>query len=153
MAMTGPSPKSDAERERRNAPRFDTDVVRWDGVIHGPVLPKSRVWCDETKRWWLTWRKSDQSMLMTSTDWEFMLETALIHNRLHSSKELSHTAFGNLMAELRQRMIQFGATYESRKKLHLEVPTPQSEMDEEMADPATAVQTVDYSARLGMTKQ
>jgi hypothetical protein len=158
MAMTGPSPKSDADRTRRNAPAFQTDVVRWDGVIHGPTLPKGRTWCDDTKRWWLTWRKSDQSMLMTATDWEFMLETALIHNRLHkpykydpdnpNNEGMSHTAFGNLMAELRQRMIQFGATYEARKKLHLDVVTPQSNMDDQMADPVAAVAAVDYSARL-----
>lgn len=150
MSINGPAPKDPSERIRRNLPTFDTDTVEWDGVLRGPTLPKDTDWTEATKKWWLTWRKSPQSMVMVDTDWQFMLTTAMIHNKLHKG-ELSNTAFAQLSAELRQREVQFGATYEARKKLRLDVITPDGQNKGELDDPVAAVQQVDYRKRLGIS--
>ena len=91
-------------------------------------------------------------MIMVDTDWEQMLITALIHDRLYSSTNLSHTAFVNLASELRRREDAVGGSYEARKSLHLNVETPSSKNAADLEDPVAAVAAVDYKSRLGVNK-
>src|SRR6185369_4297203 len=123
MAINGPRPKADDERERRNAPTFSSTYIKADGRLHGPRLPRGTNWCDRTKEWWEAWRRSPQAMVMTDTDWEFLLETALLHNMLWSpaptitaSEKGARVRNGavsatQLAAEIRQRVAKFGATF------------------------------------------
>lgn len=149
------APKGDDERTRRNTPVFSTDSAVWDGKRRGPTLPihpQGHIWCDQTKKWWLKWRTSPQSMLMVETDWEQMITTALIHDRLWSGREISHTAFTNLAGELRRREDAVGASYEARKSLHLNVESDADKMANELDDPVAAVAVVDYAKNLGLAE-
>jgi hypothetical protein len=76
--------KEDDERLRRNAPIYDRVQVTWDGITRGPELPAKHRWCERTLAWWQTWRTCPQSMVMTPTDWEAMLVTALVHDAIWS---------------------------------------------------------------------
>lgn len=59
------------------------------------------------------WQASPQAEHFSSTDWDFLLDTALIHARLWSG-ELSAAA------ELRLRVAKFGATPEDRARLRMQ---------------------------------
>lgn len=151
MVIKGRLPKEPEDRVRRNAPRFSAESAVWDGVRRGPDLPDlGRVWnwCKRTQEWWETWRCSPQSMLMTDTDWEWMLETALIHDMLwNGRKEVGGVTVTQLAAELRRRVQAFGASYEDRKKLGMSIETPATKIAEELDDPVGAA-TVNYAERL-----
>jgi len=95
-------------------------------------------------------------MVMTETDWEYMLETALLHNMLWNPVPQNPATTGGrarngavsatqLAAEIRQRVQKFGATFEDRLKLRMSIQTPQSEQEfnEEVADLAA---TIDYTS-------
>lgn len=146
--------KNPADRVRRNKETYVIDHVEADGRMHGPPLPKGRKWCAETRSWWHNWRKSPQAMLMVETDWDVMLETALLHQMLwgkaddepEEGKRRPNGAVSatQLAAEIRQRVGKFGATYEDRKKLRMSVETPASRLSEEQLIDADAERAVDY---------
>lgn len=150
--------KNPEDRVRRNKERYVIDVVEADGKIRGPVLPRGRKWCVETKAWWHSWRKSPQSMLMTETDWEEMLVTALLHNMMWAQSDPDYTDSGRpkngavsatqLASEIRQRVGKMGATYEDRKKLRMAVETPQSRKNEEEIIAEDAEKAVNYAEML-----
>ena len=157
MAMTGPPPKENPER--RNAARFNSVEIMSSGRLMGPPLPRDYDWCDRTKDWWLTWRKSPQAMVMTDTDWETMLETAFLHNMLWNTNPQSANTFGNgrrngavsatqLAAEIRQRVAKMGATFEDRLKLRMSIKTPQSDIDDEDRIAQEASEAIDYISNL-----
>lgn len=135
MAGRGPAPKATRTRptdqRRRQA---ETTVVEADGELRGPELPDGRLgwvngermsvdWPQATVDWWETWRSSPMTKTWTTTDWNFLLDTALLHAQYWSG-DLS------VAAELRLRVAKFGATPEDRARLKLEVAKP--------ADPPSA---------------
>lgn len=134
MAGRGPAPKDPAKRRRRNADPLPTQVVADDGVVRGPELPDEFEWSDPTRRWWETWRTSPQAQAFTSTDWDFLLDTAL----LHAEYWAGNTSVG---AELRLRVAKFGATPEDRARLRLHI-------GEREEDPAPASKAPPNVARL-----
>lgn len=69
-------------------------------------------WPAATKRWWQTWGEAAQAETFTATDWDFLLETALIHAAVWN---------GDLRQapELRLRVAKFGATAEDRARLRM----------------------------------
>lgn len=152
--------KNPEDRVRRNPETYVIDYVEWDGKKHGPPLPRGYTWCQQTRKWWATWRTSPQSMLMTETDWEFMLETAILHNMLwtppaayedegyRGRRPNGAVSQTQLASEIRQRVGKFGATYEDRKKLRMSVDTPQGLRDGKAAIEADAEKAVDYATRL-----
>jgi hypothetical protein len=89
-------------------------VVIEDDEVRGPDLPEEFSWPDATVRWWETWRRSAQAQTFTATDWEFLLDTALLHAAFWSGE----TSVG---AELRLRVAKFGATPEDRARLRLQI--------------------------------
>lgn len=114
--------KPEGERVRRNKP-VPITLVKWDGVARGPELPlglRGIKWSTRTLQWWRTWRESSQAMYMTPIDWEFMLETAMVHNSFWSPRSdavlgkegkikrvlvpRTSTDLKNLSGELRQRL-------------------------------------------------
>jgi len=98
---------------RRNKTPEAVEVVV-DDEIRGPELPEHIDWPSATRDWWSTWRSSPLTQAWTSTDWDFLLDTALLHAEFWS---------GNLAvaAELRLRVAKFGATPEDRARLRVSV--------------------------------
>ena len=139
MAGRGFAPSG--TRSRENDQRRDEAAVvkvNPDDLVRGFDLPDldpdeqgaPRTWPTMTRRWWTRWRKSPQAQTFTETDWDFLLETALIHRAF---------ILGDLKqaAELRLRVSKYGATPEDRMRLRLQIATP-AESKVEPAAPASA---------------
>jgi hypothetical protein len=141
--------KNPEDRIRRNAETYVIDNAEWDGVVHGFDLPSDMDWGYRTTTWWEKWRRSPQSMLMTETDWEFLLETAILHNIFYNPSARTGTvSLVQVAAELRQRVGKFGATYEDRKKLRMTISVPQTERNEDELIEEEASRAIDYAERL-----
>jgi hypothetical protein len=118
MAGHGPPPK-DADRRARGNRSNKVDILR---VVHQAqkveplTLPAGEDWHPQTIRWYQTWIDSPLSEHFTSTDWQYLLETAFIQNRFWA---------GNMQVagELRLRAAKFGATPEDRARLRIQVVT------------------------------
>lgn len=123
MAGRGPAPKDRSKRIRPGKDHVPQTVVSDDDVIRGPALPAGMDWPDETQRWWSTWRTSPQAQSWTATDWDFLLDTALLHAQLW-------TGHMSVAAELRLRVAKFGATPEDRARLRLQIDNPEQPGEE-----------------------
>ncbi|MGH3099310.1 MAG: hypothetical protein ACRDMV_25295 [Streptosporangiales bacterium] len=126
MAGHGPAPKDRKKRRRRNADPVPENTVKADGRTRGPqlprdILPAGEDWHPRTKAWWATWRRSAQAKMFTATDWDFLLDTALMHHTMWTKSKWEFAA------ELRLRAAKFGATPEDRLRLRMEVETPGSQ--------------------------
>ncbi len=109
MAGRGQPPKDPSRRRRRNVDAPSSSLVISDGRTRGPQLPKGVLpgdeeWHERTKAWWLTWRKSAQAQGFTPTDWDFLLDTALMHHVMWSKGRWEFAA------EIRLRVGKVGAT-------------------------------------------
>lgn len=141
--------KEDADRARKNAPTYPKVPVTWDGMKRGPELPEDRNWCQRTREWWDVWRNSPQSMVMLPTDWELMLETAVLHNMLwNPGKNAGAVSVTQLSGEIRRRVAAYGASFEDRVKLRMEIETPDMLSKEEAFLKDAERTTVNYSERL-----
>lgn len=109
----GPAPKPPGQKARRNIDPIPTTVVQMDGLTYGPQLPEKYLWHEQTRIWWETWRKSPNAQTFTTTDWDFLLDTALIHTQFWNGE--------NVAAELRLRCAKYGATPEDRLRLRLQI--------------------------------
>ena len=92
--------------------------VAADGKVRGPELPASFDWPSQTCDWWANWRVSAQSVRFKPTDWDFLLDTAMLHAELWSGN-------GAVAPELRLRVAKFGATIEDRARLKMEIVEPE----------------------------
>lgn len=123
MAGVGPPPKDPAKRARRNKDSQAQTILRFEQA-EAPDLPEFRIksesgrlvkfrWPPRTVEWWAKWVASPQAEHFSSTDWEELLTTALVHARVWS---------GDLSAapELRLRVAKFGATMEDRARLRMQ---------------------------------
>jgi hypothetical protein len=124
MAGHGMAPKGTRSRARdakaRDAEMTPLDV---DDEVRGPdlpegVLPDDETWHPQTRRWWETWRHSPMAATFLDTDWDFLLDTALLH---HVFWTKGRWEFGS---EVRLRAAKFGATPEDRMRLKLKVNLP-----------------------------
>lgn len=121
MAGRGPAPSKDrSERVRPNKAVAETQVIAPDKQLRGPELPSDALsdgedWHPRTKAWWETWRRSPQAQKFVDTDWDFLLDTALMHHTMWSK------ARWEFASELRLRAAKFGATPEDRARLRLQV--------------------------------
>lgn len=118
MAGRGPAPKDPATRRRRNADPVPKSIVSTDGELRGPALPDDAIpepWHPRTLAWWTTWRRSPQAQTFTDTDWDFLLDTALMHHTMWSKGRWEFAS------ELRLRAAKFGATPEDRARLRIQV--------------------------------
>ena len=126
MAGRGPQPKDPAKRARRNAEPTPLRVVQVDPSsqpelpefdvaveIDGEMSSQSFVWPEATRRWWARWGDSPLSDEFTETDWDFLLDTALLHARLWTGDH-------KVAPELRLRVAKFGATTEDRARLRIQ---------------------------------
>lgn len=117
MAGHGPPPKDPSKRARRNADPIPLRVVTQDEVVEQPLLPADIDWHPQVIKWWHMWRQSPLSNDFTTTDWSYLLDTALIANAFWADRNL------NVAAELRLRASKFGATPEDRARLRIQVVT------------------------------
>jgi hypothetical protein len=119
MAGRGPAPAAQRTRERDNK---DTIKLVSDGKKRGTALPplwqhgKRTKWHPRTIAWWNHWRLSPQAVrMMTEPDWDFLLDTALMHHEMWTNGRWE------LAAEVRLRVQKFGATPEDRSRLRVEI--------------------------------
>lgn len=87
--------------------------IAQDGRLRGPDLPEDVEWHPRTVTWWQTWRLSAQAQTWQDTDWDFLLDTAVLHSAFWSGKR-------DVAAELRLRVAKFGATTEDRMRLRVQ---------------------------------
>lgn len=157
------SERKDTDRVNRNPVVHSIGNLQWDGERRGPSLEEEEPdikWCNRTKKWWKTWQESPQAMLMTDTDWEFMLETAFLHNLLwgwHMIVDKENGGFidvpcdpkdaKSLAGEIRIRLEKMGATIKDRGSLGMRIQTSGADVVRE-AERATR-SGVDYRKKLG----
>lgn len=138
MAGNGPPKSERRSRERDNVQR---DMIRSGGKISGYDLPDDVLpfksnnpdhrdyevreeWHPQTVRWWKNWRESPQaSRMLTMVDWDYMLDTALLHHQMWMSGGKN----SERAAEIRLRVAAFGATLADRLRLRQEIEVPPEE--------------------------
>lgn len=89
-------------------PKFDVQVE-----IDGELTSRRFVWPEATRRWWATWGAEPMAQDFTATDWDFLLDTALLHAKVWGAGDLK------LLPELRLRVAKMGATAEDRARLRI----------------------------------
>jgi hypothetical protein len=126
------TPKPPGQRRRTNADPVPWATVEPDGELRGPELPDGLVeggWHPQTVQWWQTWRCSPQAQTFIGTDWDFLLDTALLHHALWNGRL-------DLAGEVRLRAGQMAATPEGRLKNRMMVQLPGEESQLGSAQPA-----------------
>lgn len=129
--MAGPPPNERRVRDRDNAVR---ETIASDDKLRGPELPDDVLpvdkngdreeWHPVTRAWWDSWRRSPQATrMMTGPDWDYLLDTALMHHQMWMSGGKN----SERAAEIRIRVAEFGATPASRLRLRLEIEVPADE--------------------------
>lgn len=105
-------PKPDGTTRRKDKPK--ATVVAEDGELRGPELPYGFDWPAPTREWWESWRRSPQAQTFTQTDWDFLMDTALLHAELWAGNAA-------VAPELRLRVSKMGATPEDRARLRIQI--------------------------------
>ncbi len=122
MAGRGPAPKDPSQRLRRNAPPTPLRVYEGEPVEQPPLPPlylpdddgkmRRTRWPAATRRWWETWGKEPMAADFRPTDWDFLIDTALLHAAFwHGDTKLA--------PEIRLRVAKLGATAEDRARLRI----------------------------------
>lgn len=111
MAGLGPQPKDPRKRARVNSDPIPTTTLRFVKADQ-PALPPGQ-WPERTQVWWRVWGESAQADLFTATDWDFLMDTALLHAALWDGNV-------SVAPELRLRVAKFGATMEDRARLRIQ---------------------------------
>jgi hypothetical protein len=114
MPGKGPAPKAVRSRPNDTARRqAEIQRLEKDGEIRGPELPDGD-WHPRTIVWWDNWRRSPQAQHMAAVDWDFMVDTAMMHSQMWNGDL-------KMAAEVRIRVAKFGATPEDRLRLKVQV--------------------------------
>lgn len=122
IGLQGPAPKSAESRVRRHQDVLTpTRVIVPDGKVRGPELPPNVAWCDRTRIWWDTWRRSPQAQLMEESDWEVMLQAAIIHNDIWGFNYAKAGELTALTKEFSRITSAYGLTYLDRLKLRIKI--------------------------------
>lgn len=98
-----------------------------------PLLPADVDWHIQTIAWWHKWRESALSKDFTSMDWDYLLDTAMVHTRFWNGDQKA-------AAELRLRVANFGQTPADRARLRIQVITAdetQAKADARKSGPAS----------------
>jgi hypothetical protein len=154
MAGRGPAPAS--SHTRKSNDKQSIKLVS-DGKLRGRALPsgvltnakgEAEEWHPATVKWWDNWRRSPQALrMMTAPDWDFLLDTALMHHQMWITRRFE------LAGEIRLRVQQFGATPEARARLRVEISAPGPTTEPTKAEPkpegtATVTSIEDRRSRL-----
>jgi len=144
--------KPDGERLRRNKPIYPDVPLEWDGEVRGTPLPKKVAgqpydWCDQTKEWWFALRRSEVAMVCLPSDWFFLLDTALIYDKMwRNAGQISAAELRGLANEFRIRMAEYGDTWQNRLKLRIKIKSADTEAGKEAQIGAAVDDAVDYLA-------
>lgn len=114
MAGKGPAPGKATGRNVRAARNAQPSLVIEYEPAEQPPLPDEYDWPQRTRDWWDMWGNSALSRTFSSNDWDFLLDTALLHAAAWGDGNMS------AMAELRLRVAKFGATPEDRARLRIQ---------------------------------
>jgi hypothetical protein len=111
MPGRGFPPKSADRKAGHSKDHTPTTTIRFVGAEQ-PALPDGVDWHARTVAWWAMWGRSPQSEHFMESDWDFLLDTAVLHTAFWS---------GNSTAgpELRLRVAKYGATPEDRARLRM----------------------------------
>lgn len=112
MAGRGPQPKDPSKRARRNADPVPTTRIAFVRAEQ-PKLPAGVLWHPRTDEWWAMWGRSPQAEHFMESDWDFLLDTALMHNEMWTNGDMK------MAAEIRLRVAKYGATPEDRARLRM----------------------------------
>lgn len=112
--------------EQPELPEFDVLVE-----VDGELVSQRFVWPEATRRWWATWGAEPMAQDFTATDWDFLLDTALLHAKVWGEGAL------RLLPELRLRVAKMGATGEDRARLRITYAQA-DEADERRTAPKTS---------------
>lgn len=93
------------------------------GGLSGPplpdgVLPKEQEWHPQTRELWDALRRSPLLADEPLLGWQFLLDTALMHNTMWAQGKWEFAS------EVRLRLAKFGATPEDRMRLKVQIKTP-----------------------------
>ena len=114
MPGKGPAPKAVRSRPNDTARRqVEMKKLTDDGELRGPDLPEGD-WHPRTLVWWDNWRRSPQAQHMGQVDWDFMVDTAMMHSAMWNGDL-------KMASEVRIRVAKFGATPEDRLRLKVQV--------------------------------
>lgn len=120
MAGRGPAPKDPDKRARRNADPHPTRRIRFVAAKQ-PALPRrmpdGRAWPSRTRTWWKRWGDSPQAESFTALEWDYLLDTAVLHGELWHGDSAK-------AAELRLRLAKFGPTPEDQQRLRIRYDRP-----------------------------
>lgn len=126
MSTPGPAPKDPEQRRRRNAdPMADVAVEIEDADRPDrPEMPLHpghplEVWHDETVAFWDVVSASPQTKVWTTTDWRYLHETMIVHDRWMKAE--SETGWVNLERAVRSRQAVLGMTDSDRRKSRLKI--------------------------------
>lgn len=127
MAGMGPQPKDPSKRVRRNKDPVASTILRFEESaqpdlpdftvqveVDGELTSQKFSWPAITREWWSMWRNAPQAEHFGSTDWSFLLDTALLHAAVWGRGEMK------LLPELRLRVAKFGSTLEDRARLRMQ---------------------------------
>jgi len=128
MAGRGPAPKQPGRRARANKDPVPLRVIHAEPVAQ-PELPDSYEWPARTQAWWRMWAESPLSREFTQTDWDFLLDTAVLHAQFWSGDT-------KVAPELRLRVAKFGATPEDRARLRITFAQADEAEDRRPAQPS-----------------
>ncbi len=119
MAGRGPVQKPTSSRDvdfaRKTA---GTVTITADAAVQAPELTADLYWHPQTREWWATWQRSPLSRTWLETDWQFLLDTALMHSAMWAKGQWT------LAQEVRLRVAKLGATVEDRMRLKISVEIP-----------------------------
>lgn len=113
MAGQGPAPKDPSRRARTNKDPVASTTLRFE-LAEQPELPADIDWHPRTQQWWAMWGSSPQADHFMATDWDFLVDTALMHHAMWSKQQWT------LAAEVRLRVAKYGATPEDRARLRMQ---------------------------------
>ncbi len=143
MAGRGPAPKDPSKRARRNSDPIPLRILIAEAteqpnlptvsLVDSEGLPADLEWPAQTVNWWQMWADSPLSTDFTSTDWSFLLDTAMLHAAYW-------TGDLKVAGELRQRVAKFGATPEDRARLRITFAAA-DEADDKRGRPAGGAAT------------
>lgn len=117
MAGHGPPPKPADQRARgKRSDVIPLRIITQEEKAEQPLLPADVDWHIQTITWWHKWRESALSQDFTSMDWDYLLDTAMVHTRFWNGDQKA-------AAELRLRVANFGQTPADRARLRIQVIT------------------------------
>jgi hypothetical protein len=121
MAGRGPAPKPPEKRAGKSKDPHLFKVITASATGQ-PELPSVEIeddgelvdfqWPARTVEWWRMWAETPLSDDFTQTDWDFLLDTAMLHARFWRGDH-------KVAAELRLRVAKVGATPEDRARLRI----------------------------------